>query len=197
MNDGLVFTKANFEDLKQIADIENEYFENYEKKFDLNFLQRWYEHNQEMFYVVKNKDAEVLAFSILVPVKESLHKMLLNGEVSEFFDFDKSDVYENFDMKYVYLADICVGKSGGLRATVKLMTGVAKLIYDNSKYVTTTPVTKAGLKISKRIGFQKISEQKTPEYCYEVYGLDLENQKSKDTIYNFLLNQEKKINRGE
>ncbi len=157
----IVFEKAKAKDIKGMAEIEKQFFESYEKAFDEESLTKWFLHNPDMFYVVKNELDELLAFAIMAPVTQGLYEKLRAGQESDMYDFKEEDVIKTFESDYFYLADICIRNQENLSNYFKVATvligELIKLMYLNAKYIMTTPVTEKGLRISKTIGFVPVA----------------------------------------
>ena len=172
------FCLLNKEDISEMAEIESKYFEGYERAFTKDFLDKWYNINNKMYYGVKNGN-KIICFTIFVPLTEKLHDRLLKGEVSDLYDFSPDEVCPNNNSKYFYLADICVNelKSGiSMVATGLLIKNIIKIYKDQVEFVTTSPITKNGLKITEHMGFEKVSEQLFNGEKYDVYMLDVDQK---------------------
>lgn len=167
------FDLARKEDLVRIAEIEDEFFPNYERKFTLEFLEEWFDHNPNMIYVVRDVKGIVQAFSVLVPVEKGLYERLLSGEVSDFFEFRKTEVPKDLSSPYYYLADICISKNvkGYLRIASKLMIGSAKVLYAQAERITTSPITDDGFKMCKHLGFKEVAVQTYNGEQFPIYEL--------------------------
>lgn len=171
------FDIANRQDLAEMAEIENEHFNGYERAFTKDFLEKWYNHNSNMFFVVRDKNNEVSAFIILVPVKKPLYELLLEGTVSDLFDFDEDLVCTDMNSDYYYIADICMSqKKSNMKVGAQLMFGAAKIIYTYAKYVTASPITNMGLRLLQGLGFKKVSEQEYNGEIYPVFELDMNDE---------------------
>lgn len=168
-----IFGLANESDIGQIAKMEEKYFKGYERLFTYDFLKKWYVHNKNMYYTVKKND-KVLAFAIFVPITLELHNRLLEGEVSDLFDFEKSEVCCTNHSDYYYLADICVDDvSAGAKAVGILIKELFRAMQDKVKYVTTSPITKLGLKMTEHIGFKKVAQESYNGKNYDIYLLEV------------------------
>jgi len=157
----IAFEKAKETDIKGMAEIEKLFFGSYGRAFDEESLTKWFLHNPDMFYVVKDELDELQAFAIVAPVTEGLYQKLRTGQESDMYDFKEEDVVKTFESKYFYLADICIKDQENISQYLKVATvligEMMKLMYVNAKYVLATPVTEKGLKISKTIGFVPVA----------------------------------------
>lgn len=160
-NNELRFEKANFEDLGEIANIEGEFFSDYSKVFSKEFLEKWYLYNSDMFYVVKDCNNKVFAFTILTPITNDLYNKILLGMENDMYDFSYSDVLKTMDSDYYYVSDMCVSKKNAgknyFKAVAFLVGGAIKILSEKATYVTTTAITDEGLKLCKHIGFREVS----------------------------------------
>lgn len=188
-----VFTNASYDDLEQMADIEKKYFSDYERAFDYNFFAEWYTHNPEMFYVVKNEVEGVIAFTVVVPVDETLHNMLLKGEVSDLFDFSKENVCKEMNSDFFYVADICVNNTKNVLVAARMLIEVCKILYSKAKYVTTSPISKYGLKMCQHLGFEEVAKQNYNGHEYPVYCLSIDKVNSKPEKYSKFIQEERRV----
>lgn len=180
MINSYAFTNAKIKHIEEIANIEKQYFSGYSRAFDITFLTRWYQYNADMFYVVTDTTGEVRAFLILVPVTEALYKKLIRGEISDLFDFSENEVLKNFASEYYYIADICVSKRnqgiGYLVVASQLIKGFIKLVEPYAKYIVTSPITKDGVRLCEKIGFEKVSEEVYEGNAYPVCRLECNSE---------------------
>ena len=183
MKNSYKFRQAEERDLQKMADIEEEYFGGYSRAYDFLFMQKWYLYNRDMFYVVSEEAGTILAFLILTPITENLHKQLLQGKVSDMFDFPLDDVLEQFESEFYYVADICVSKRNeGVRyltVAVALIRGLIELLNKNAKYVTTSPITKDGVRLCEKIGFEVVSEEIYEDKSYPICLLECNEEARK------------------
>ena len=59
-----------------------------------------YKYNNHIFYVVKNKEDQVLAFTIMTPITEKLYNKMLTGEINDMYDFPFEDVLQEKKSDY-------------------------------------------------------------------------------------------------
>ena len=154
------FSQCSWNDLTDIAQIEQEFFSQYEKAFDISFLEKWFLHNPEMFYIIKSDEGKTTAFTILTPISKVLYERLCAGEIFDFFDFSPSDVMTEMESEYYYIADICISQSvkhQHIRTVINLIGGIADILCMYAKYVLACPVTREGARICKSIGMNQIA----------------------------------------
>ena len=154
--------KATPENFNEMLEIEKEHFSDYDRMLNIQELVKWYNHNCEMFYVVKKVEpSRILGFHILVPIKECLYKKILKGLASDICDFKLEEVEEELHSKFYFLQQVCALKTASMRARVMLIGSCFKLIYDNAgELVLTSPITEEGKKISFKVGFKPLIERK-------------------------------------
>ena len=161
MGDKYNFVQASYDDLVGMAEIEKEFFGNYSKAFDLEFLRRWYKYNSSMFYVVKDEKGDVLAFTIMTPITKNAYDRMLCGTMNDMYDFLKIDVLRGQKSDYYYVSDICVSKEKNansyFRVVSFLMAGLIKYLSENAYYILVSPVTKDGTALCEHIGFKKVA----------------------------------------
>ena len=170
------FCRATREDIPGMVKIEEEFFSNYEKAFDQKFFDQWFEHNANMFFVIKNVEEDVLGFVVLTPITETLHNRLIKGEVFDFFDFSKSEVIRTMDSDYYYVSDICVSRSRAgnyMKAVINIAGGMIGILAEKAKYVTACPVTTAGARLCRTVGMKKVAESESNGVRYSVCLLEM------------------------
>lgn len=181
----LIFQTATEEDFQGMLAIENEFFGTYSRALNEENMTRWFNHNPNMFYVVKNENGHVLAFTILVPVTKELYDKLKKGKVSDLFDFDENEVEKVFKSDYFFIEEVCVSKKGSkgnyFRATRLLFNEFTKIIYENAKFVTTSPITEDGKRICEHLGFQLVAEEVYEGKKYSVCEL-VNFQKTREEV---------------
>lgn len=176
----LVFAAARLEELPGILAIEREFFSDIDVCYDLAFLQKWYAHNPEMFYVVRYGASAIVAFLIFVPIQETLHNALLRGELCDLLDFPEEQVCRSMDSEWYFMADIAISASGGfpyLRAASKLFGGLVRLGGRLANYVTSCPITEAGVKLNASLGMRPIAEAKHGDTVYPIYYMEITDEK--------------------
>lgn len=151
------FTVATIDDIKGIVDIEAKYFEN-GIAYTSEFIKKWLAYNPNMFYVVKDKNDNIKAFTILVPITENCFNKLKENEINDMNQFDEGDVLQTVQSEFYYFADIATFNKDPL-STVSLLNGIQKHLCANAHYVAATPITNDGLRISKIFGFGPILEK--------------------------------------
>lgn len=170
-NTNIRFCRATREDIPGMVRIEEEFFSDYEKAFDQKFFDQWFEHNADMFFVIKNVEEDVLGFVVLTPITEALHNRLIKGEVFDFFDFSKSEVIKTMDSDYYYISDICISRSRAgnyMKAFINIAGGMIGILAEKAKYVTACPVTTAGARLCRTVGMKKVAESESNGARYSV-----------------------------
>ena len=170
----IAFTQAKSEDLQAMAAIEQEFFGGYEKSFDVAFLKKWFFHNPDMFFVIRDEANTVLGFVILTPVTEKLYARLIAGDIFDFFDFHEDDVLASMNSNYYYVSDICITRKAqlsNLAATINIIGGMIEILSEKAKYVTACPVTKAGAGLCRTIGMKKAAVSEHHGQDYTIYEL--------------------------
>ncbi len=197
----LVYRRAEKEDIPGMLVIEEEFFNSYDLSFTQDSMTSWLEHNPEMFYVVENKKGEVLAFSVLAPVTLSLYKKILEGEVRDLHQFKKSEVLKGLKSDYSHLEQICVSRvktkeDFGEVASI-LIVGLARIVDDNTKFITTYPVTPDGLKITALLDFEKVTNQECQEGMSSIWLLEWSKTTYDKIKHFFMINEDygKELNR--
>ena len=184
----LKFEKAKETDIPELVAIEKEFFDGYSRIFDEVNMTKWFYHNPDMFYVVKDNNDEIKAFTIITPVTDELYTKLRNGEVTDLFDFKGEEVPTDFNSDFYYIADACVkGKSsnlGFIKIAGTLLINIAKILKENAKLVITSPITDASKNLCSHLNFKLISSEMFEGKECGVYELECSDQKYEELIKN-------------
>jgi len=151
------FTVATINDVDGIVEIEKKYFES-GIAYTSEFIKKWINYNPNMFYVVKDKNNNIKAFTILVPITQDCFNKLRRNEINDMNQFEESDILQTVQSEFYYFADIATFNKEPL-STVSLLNGIQKHLCANAHYVAATPITDDGLRISKIFGFGPILEK--------------------------------------
>ena len=71
---------ASFNDIEQMVEIENEYFNGEElcsQPYKKENFEYWMSINKEICYVLKNKEGRIIAYTFFVPVTEMCYDKLI------------------------------------------------------------------------------------------------------------------------
>ena len=163
--------RATPENFNEMLEIEEEHFSDYDRVLNIQELVKWYNHNCEMFYVVKKVEtSQVLGFHILVPIKECLYEKILKGLASDICDFKFEEVEEELHSKFYFLQQVCAFKAASVKVRVMLIGSCFKLIYENAgELVLTSPITEEGKKISSKVGFKPLIESVNDEGKQDIW----------------------------
>lgn len=145
------FSIATGEDVKGIIEIEKNFFDK-GVAYTEDFIQDWMNYNPNMFYVVKDNNNVVKAFTILVPVTEQCYQALIKNEITDMNQFQKEHVLNEIQSKYYYFADIAASNKDPF-ASVSLLNGIQIYLCENAQYVVTTPITNDGERVCQLFGF--------------------------------------------
>lgn len=163
------FENASSNDIKAIAEIEHEYFEE-GVAYTEEFIKKWMEYNPNIFWVVKDEVGKVVAHTILVPVTEECYEKLYQNEIHDMIEFRETDVLQDEDSDYYYTASIAVEKEYRSRLTVvnTLFVGIISYFSQHGSRIITTPITTDGLKITKSLGYRAIDGKDRVDTNYEI-----------------------------
>ena len=163
------FENARMDDIGGISAIEHEYFEN-GVAYTEEFIKKWMIYNPSMFWVVKDEFGKVLAHTILVPVTEECYKRLHQNELHDMIEFKETDVLQDENSDYYYTASIAVAKEYQSKLTVvnTLLGGIIYYFSQHGNQIITTPITTAGLRITKSLGYRAINGIDGLETNYEI-----------------------------
>lgn len=163
------FEKANIKDAKAISNIEKEYFEE-GIAYTEEFIKDWMNYNPEMFWVVRDELGIVKAHTILVPVTRECYQRLYKNQIHDMLEFKKEDVLQTEQADYYYTASIAITKDviNKLKVSSVLLSGIICYFYEHGERIITTPITEAGLSITKSLGYSAINGIDDINNNYEV-----------------------------
>ena len=163
------FELANLTDAKAIAAIESEYFAE-GIAYTEEFIKDWMLYNPEMFYVVRDETGTVMAHTILVPVTKECYECLHQNLIHDMLEFQKKDVLQTKQSNYYYTASIAIHKDAIKKLSVssELLSGIICYFYEYGHRIITTPITKAGLSITKSLGYNAINGVDSLNNNYEI-----------------------------
>lgn len=162
-NDLPIFSKVEDEkDIIEMAKIEEHFFSDYAKKLTPEILLDWYNHNSDMFYVVKDNEGNVKGFTILTPVTEDLYGKIRSGETVELVDFNKEDVTRTLDTDFFFISDICVVGDNPIERSFSaaiLAANIAEILFakTNEREIEGKVLTVAITDDSKKLTTKKMS----------------------------------------
>jgi len=178
-NDNLSFLPAKQDELSSILQIEWSNFSGYGYIFTVQTIKHWYEHNSNMFYVVKNLESNrVLGFATFVPITESLYCRICNGELSSLTMFPNPDVGVSNDSLYYHLEVIAVVPSKtATRIGRFLVKSVGEKLLEVAKHVTASPVSEIGVRLCEHFGFEHVADESIGNMSYPIYSLNVDQEK--------------------
>jgi len=176
INGELEFINADASDLSRILQLEWANFLKYQHVFDSQSIEKWFEHNHSMFYIVKDKLRNIFGYVIIVPITKSLYDNILSGKYSSLIDFPIEEVRNDLSSDYFHVEVIATIPGlkkvsvGGL-----LIKGVGKILSKYAKYVTTSPMTSDGKKLAQYFGFEIVSKEDFNGEIYPIARLEVNN----------------------
>lgn len=163
---GYVFDLAKEEDIKGIMEIELKYFESLAYKEE--DIIKWMQHNNEMFYVVKDAENKVIAFTIIAPITKNCYNKFKNGIVKDMNEFNLSDIETTMESDYYYFADVVSDKKNSIAAMI-IFKHILPILWEKPKYIVTTPVTNSGKNKALKLKAKNLngnSNLELEEPCY-------------------------------
>lgn len=163
---------AKIEDFDKIAELENSRIDS-SIAYDKETLLAYYNHNNNMFYVVVDDMDIVEGFAIISPIKESAANMFELGIATDLADIDIDEILTkeehnhnrtNNQRMFSYLGDI-VGDPK--HQSIAILTLMKKILIDNVDEISTiyaTPVSPDGKKTIELLGFSKVNPNDTDLY---------------------------------
>ena len=136
-------------DIDGIMAIEENFFKEKEISYKREDIIKWMNFNRNMFYVVRDTNNQVVAFTILVPITEDCYCKFKQGKNNDLDKLQLGDIVPYMESDYYYFADVaCLNKDAN--ASMIIFRTVLPFLIENTKYIVTTPVTKEGqIKASK------------------------------------------------
>jgi radical SAM protein with 4Fe4S-binding SPASM domain len=180
INGELAFANANYSDLSKILQLEWANFLKYQHMFNSESIKKWFEYNQEMFYIVKDKSGNIFGYAIIVPMTKNLFDSILEGKYSSLIDFPIEEVRQDLNSDYFHL-EVIATRPGIRKVSIggRLIKGVGEIIFKNTKYVTTSPMTTVGKKLAQYFGFEMISEEVYNGEVYPIAKLEISDNAMK------------------
>lgn len=176
---------AQIKDFDRIAELEKSRIDNsiaYDKKTLLDY----YNHNNNMFYVVVDDMDIVEGFALISPIKESAANKFELGIAIDLADIDIDEILtkeeynlnsSNNQRMFHYLGDI-VGDPK--HQSTAILTLIKKILIDNVDDISTiyaTPVSKEGKRTIELLGFTKVNSNNTDLYSnYKMNIFKLTNE---------------------
>jgi radical SAM protein with 4Fe4S-binding SPASM domain len=176
VNGKLEFVDANASDLSRILQLEWANFLKYQHVFDSQSIEKWFGHNQSMFYIMKDKSRNIFGYAIIVPITKHLYDNILLGKYSSLIDFPIDDVRRDLNSDYYHL-EVIATIPGLKKNTVgaSLIKGVGEVLSKHAKYITTSPMTDDGKKLAQYFGFEILSEEVFNGEIYPIAKLEIDH----------------------
>ena len=177
---GYSFKQAMPEDLDAMAEIELENFAGTDLLVTRDDMQEWYDHNSDMFYVIKDKNDVAVAFGIVLPVTAEGYEKFRRGEAADMQMLEKEDVKKTMRAEHFFVEDVCVTKSLSLMRIkvvgAMLLGGLANVVYNNGGVRTaSTPVTDDGM-IVESIGYKPLAVCTHNGEDYTIYDIPVTHE---------------------
>ncbi|MFX0199041.1 MAG: radical SAM/SPASM domain-containing protein [Candidatus Hodarchaeota archaeon] len=159
----ITFSQARSDELSSILQIEWSDFPGYGHIFSVESIKKWYNHNPEMFWVVRDSRNWVLGYAVLVPIREKLYRQILNGQLSSLVQFPMREVLTNQKSLYYHIEVL---------ASVPSRTASRAGRY----LIKSIPVSDMGLRLCKYFGFRHVSDEKSDGHIYPIYSLEVNSE---------------------
>ena len=149
-NQELYFGLAKEVDIPQIMALEEKFFSSGVAYLE-DDVRKWMTYNPNMFYVVKDDLGCIRAFTIMAPITKECYMKFRNGIVTDMNEFELSDLLVSLQSDYYYFADVVSDKKDAIAAMI-LFNNILPIIWNNTHYVVTTPITDAGRNKARKLG---------------------------------------------
>lgn len=160
---------AKIEDFDKIAELEKSRID-ISIAYDKKTLLDYYNHNNNMFYVVVDDMDIVEGFSIISPIKESAANKFELGIAIDLADIDIDEILtkeeynhnnSNNQRMFYYLGDIVSDPKYQATAILTLIKRILIDNVDDISIIYATPVSPEGKKTIELLGFSKVNRNDT------------------------------------
>lgn len=180
------FLKAKEDELSSILQIEWSNFPGYGHIFSVQSIKKWYLHNPNMFWVVKDARDWILGYSVLVPITKNLYEKICSGKFSSLNDFPEKDVLTSALSDYYYVEVVAtVPTRLASRAGSFLIKNVGNYLLETAKFVATSPITEIGMRLCKYFEFRHVADEILETERYPLYAYEIDKEKVKRKISRF------------
>ena len=166
-SNGYCFDLASKEDISGIIELENKYFEE-DIVYKEEEIRKWISYNPNMIYVVRDSNNKVIAFTIIAPITEECYNKFRGGLITDMNEFEQSDIMVTLQSDYYYFADVVSDNKNPI-ASMIMFRNILPILWENTHYIVTTPVTDAGKNKAIKLGAKNTygeSTLKLEEPCY-------------------------------
>jgi len=187
----LSFDVARKEELSSILQIEWSDFPGYGHILSVASIRDWYEHNPNMFYVVRDAKNWVMAYACVVPITERLFDEICAGKCSALTAFSKEDVLKSGATPFYHVEVIAsVPTKSSSRVGRNLIREVGGILQQKARSVSASPVTDIGIRLCQYFGFRQVAEEKVCQpsgetRVYPIFVLDLEPKRFLEKLERF------------
>lgn len=187
----LTFDKARRDELSSMLQIEWSNFPGYSHLFSVDSIKKWYSHNPDIFYVMRDAGNWVLGYAAIVPISESLFRRICAGEFSALVEFPETDVFaEGVSSPYYHIEAIAtIPNSTYQRAGSALIHDLGEMLLSKATYITASPMSDIGKRLCHYFNFAYSSTQHYGGNNYDIYVLDV----AKNNLSNNLSNKIEKF----
>jgi radical SAM protein with 4Fe4S-binding SPASM domain len=170
----LKFAPAEYEELSSILQLEWANFSDFANAFSVDSIKKWYKHNPNMFWVVKDTSNWILGYVVLVPVSERLYNDICNGQYSALVEFSEQCVQKTNNSAFYHI-EVLAKIPNIIEQIVGsfLIKNTGTFLVNNAKYITATPMTEVGLKLCNFFDFTYCSSEEINGKQYPIYRADI------------------------
>lgn len=174
----ITFSEAKEDELSSILQIEWSDFPGYGHIFSVESIRKWYHHNSNMFWVVRDSRNWVLGYAALAPITKKLFQRICRGEFSSLVQFPKKEVLKDNASIYYHIEVLAsVPSRTATRAGRYLIKSIGDVLLKNAKYVTASPVSDIGLRLCKYFNFKFVANEIAKDHTYPIHSLIVNKQK--------------------
>jgi len=169
------FSQAKEDELSSILQIEWSDFPSYGHLFSVKSIKKWYNHNPNMFWVVRDSRNWVLGYASLTPITNKLYEIICKGKLSSIVQFPKTEVFKDNTSIYYHIEVVAsVPSRTATRAGRYLIKSIGSFLLKRAKYITASPVTDIGLRLCKYFGFKHVADEFAKDHKYPIYSLNMD-----------------------
>lgn len=159
-------------DLQAMSRLDKATFPQYSHVFSLESVRRWYEHNPHMFLVTRDETDKLVGFGTIVPVNDILFGAIVAGQASSLVEFPMSKVFKRRTSFFYHIEVIVRNRERRDRAGLDLLQAITRILINQARFVTASPITSAGERLCKYFGFRMVAHDSGPGN-YPIYLLEV------------------------
>jgi hypothetical protein len=125
-----------------------------------------------MFLVTRDETDKLVGFGTIVPVNDILFGAIVAGQASSLVEFPMSKVFKRRTSFFYHIEVIVRNRERRDRAGLDLLQAITRILINQARFVTASPITSAGERLCKYFGFRMVAHDSGPGN-YPIYLLEV------------------------